>query len=285
MERFENLTLDEERALYGLKGAEVVRCTFDGPADGESALKECRDVHLTDCDLRLRYPLWHVSGGSLTNCRMTNTCRAALWYDDHLTITDCTLGGIKALRECRDITIQGGSAQSTEFGWMCRGLTVKDFTLHSEYPFLHTTDAVFEDFTLHGKYSFQYTRNLTFRNCVLDTKDAFWHAENITVYDSVVKGEYLAWYSTNLRLVRCRIIGTQPLCYCKGLILEDCTMEGCDLSFENSEVEATVSGRIDSVKNPASGFVTADEIGSVIIDEYKWPGECPVTERKADDIA
>ena len=266
MERYEALTLDEERALYGLNGAEVVRCLFDGPADGESALKECRNVHLTDCDLHLRYPLWHVSGGSMTDCRMTDTCRAALWYDDNLTLRNCDFGGIKALRECRDITIQGGSAQSTEFGWMCRGLTEKDFTLH-------------------GKYSFQYTRNLTFRNCVLDTKDAFWHAENITVYDSVVKGEYLAWYSTNLRLVRCRIIGTQPLCYCKGLILEDCTMEACDLSFENSEVEATVSGRIDSVKNPASGFVTADEIGSVIIDEYKWPGECPVTVRKADDIA
>ena len=48
MERYEALTLDEERALYGLNGAEVVRCTFEGPADGESALKECRDVHKTD---------------------------------------------------------------------------------------------------------------------------------------------------------------------------------------------------------------------------------------------
>ena len=55
MERVENLVLDAERALYGLNGAEVFRCTFDGPADGESALKECRDVHLDDCDQRLRY--------------------------------------------------------------------------------------------------------------------------------------------------------------------------------------------------------------------------------------
>ena len=55
MERYEALTLDAERALYGLNGAEVVRCVFEGPADGESALKECKNVHLTDCDLRLRY--------------------------------------------------------------------------------------------------------------------------------------------------------------------------------------------------------------------------------------
>ncbi len=285
MERFENLTLDAERALYGLDGAEVVRCVFEGPADGESALKECKNVHLEDCDLRLRYPLWHVQDASLTSCRMTDTCRAALWYDDRITITDCHLGGIKALRECRDVTIQGGDATSTEFGWMSHGLRISDFTLNSEYPFLHATNAEFDRFTLHGKYSFQYVKNVTFRSCTLDTKDAFWHAENVTVYDSVVKGEYLAWYSTNLKLVRCRIIGTQPLCYCKGLILEDCTMEGCDLSFENSEVTATITGHVDSVKNPASGAITADSIGEVIIDEFKWPGECPITARKADEIA
>ena len=277
MMRYENLTMDQERALYGVKDAEVIGCTFAGPADGESALKECRNVHLTDCDLQLRYPLWHVKGGSLTRCRMTESCRAALWYDEDLTLTDCTLGGIKALRECRGITVQGGSGVSTELGWMCRNLQVKDFELTSEYPFLHTEDAVFEGFTLHGKYSFQYTRNLTFRNCVLDTKDAFWHAENITVYDSVVKGEYLAWYASNIRFVRCRIIGTQPLCYCKGLVLEDCTMEGCDLSFENSEVQATVQGHILSVKNPVCGAITAGSIGEIILDEYKWEGECPIT--------
>ena len=285
MERYENLTLDEERALYGLNGAEIVHCLFDGPADGESALKECRNIRLTDCDLHLRYPLWHDSDAVLTNCRMTDTCRAALWYDERITIRDCQLGGIKALRECRDIVLEGGSGVSTEFGWMCRHLKVRDFSLTSEYPFLNATDAEFDNFRLKGKYSFQYVKNMALRNCVLDTKDAFWHAENVTVYDSVVKGEYLAWYSTNLRLVRCQISGTQPLCYCKGLILEDCTMEGCDLSFENSEVTATVNGRIDSVKNPVCGSITADSIGEVIIDEHKWAGDCPITVRQKDEIA
>ena len=277
MERYEGLTLDEERALYGIHDAEVVACVFDGPADGESALKECRNVHLNNCDLHLRYPLWHVTGGSLTDCRMTETCRAALWYDEDLTITDCHMGGIKALRECRNISIHGGEGVSTEFGWMCGGLNMRDFKLTSEYPFLHTTDSTFDGFMLKGKYSFQYTKNLVLRNCVLDTKDAFWHAENVTVYDSVVKGEYLAWYASSIWFVRCRIIGTQPLCYCKGLVLEDCTMEGCDLSFENSEVTAVVSSHIDSVKNPASGTIRADSIGEIIIDEHKWAGVCPIT--------
>ena len=121
-----------------------------------------------------------------------------------------------------------------------------------------------------GKYSFQYTTDTVIRNSWLDTKDAFWHSKNITVIDSVIKGEYLAWYSENLHLIRCTIIGTQPLCYCKGLVLEDCKMEQCDLSFENSFVQATVIGAIDSVKNPRSGFITAGSIGEVILDEHAW---------------
>ena len=50
-------TYDEERALYGLRNAEVSHCLFDGPADGESALKEASDVEVLDCTFRLRYPL------------------------------------------------------------------------------------------------------------------------------------------------------------------------------------------------------------------------------------
>ena len=70
---YENLTLDEERALYGLHHAEVRNCTFAGPADGESALKECSELLVSDCDFELRYPFWHVRSTELHNCRMTDT--------------------------------------------------------------------------------------------------------------------------------------------------------------------------------------------------------------------
>jgi hypothetical protein len=106
--------------------------------------------------------------------------------------------------------------------------------------------------------------NLTIRNSYLDTKDAFWHSKNVTVVSSTVKGEYLAWFSEGLTLIDCHIIGTQPLCYCKDLKLINCTMEGTDLSFEYSDVEADVKGHILSVKNPRSGYITADSVGEII---------------------
>lgn len=272
----ENMTLDMERALYGAHDALIRNCVFDGPADGESALKECQRITVENCKFHLRYPFWHVTGAKVTGIHMTDTCRAAFWYDRNVQVYDSHLGGIKAFREMDDCSIQNCSIESKEFGWCCRNLSIRDSALESEYPFFRCQGMEIDGLQMKGKYSFQYCEDIVIRNSVLDTKDAFWHAKSVTVYDSVVKGEYLAWYSENLRLVRCKIIGTQPLCYCKGLVLEDCEMEGCDLSFENSAVEATVRGSIDSVKNPHHGFIHADAIGEVIIDEYKWSGSCDI---------
>lgn len=269
-------TFDEERALYGLRGAEVSHCVFDGPADGESAFKETADLTVTDCICRLRYPFWHMKNSTISRTKMTETCRAALWYDEDLTITDSRLHGIKALRECDRTVLTGCDIASAEFGWKCRDLQVRNCTLTSEYPFFECRDMDVEHLTMKGKYSFQYAENVVIRNSHLDTKDAFWHGKNVTVYDSVVKGEYLGWYGENLRFVRCRIIGTQPLCYCKGLVLEDCVMEETDLSFENSEVTADVRGHILGVKNPASGVIVADSIGDILMDEYARPGSVEI---------
>ncbi len=277
MTTIEHQKLDEERSLYGLHNALVRDCTFAGPADGESALKECRAITVEDCTFRLRYPFWHTEEAHISRIDMNEDCRAAMWYDRDFHVEDSHLGGIKAFRECDASSLKNCTIESSEFGWCCRDLRVENCTLQSEYPFLHCERMELDQLNMKAKYSFQYCRDIVIRNSFLDTKDAFWHSDHVTVYDSVVKGEYLAWYSSNLRLVRCKIIGTQPLCYCKGLILEDCTMEGCDLSFENSEVSAVVSGHIDSIKNPAAGSIRADSVGEIIEDEFQWnPHGCEI---------
>lgn len=269
MNCYQNERFDEERALYGLDGAQVLDCAFDGPADGESALKETRNLTVERCFFNLRYPFWHCDNAVIRSSEMTALCRAALWYDRNITIEDTAMNGIKALRECQDVRLKGCRVVSPEFLWRCTGVDIQDTTMESEYPLFECKDVTIDGLKMKGKYSFQYVENMTITNSVLDTKDAFWHSKNVTVVDSVVKGEYLAWYSENLHLIRCRIIGTQPLCYCKGLVLENCTMEETDLSFERSEVKATVKGKIDSVKNPRCGEIHADSIGEII-----WADNC-----------
>ena len=265
--RIECARFDEERALYNLKNAHVCDCVFAGPADGESVLKESRDVIVEKCRFSLRYPLWHVKNFKLHDSKMDDQTRAAIWYAEDGEIIDSDLLGIKAVRECRNITIRHCSIESAEFGWKSSGIRLDNSHIRSEYLFFDSKDVKLEQVQMQGKYSFQYMENLEIRNSNLDTKDAFWHSKNITVVDSTVKGEYLGWFSENLTLVGCKIIGTQPLCYCRNLRLINCTMEGCDLAFEYSDVFATINGHVDSIKNPRSGEIIVDSIGEIIMSD------------------
>ena len=271
IEKVENFTFGNERALYGARGLLVVGCRFEGEEDGESALKEGKRITVRDSFFALRYPFWHDTDLLVENCEMTETCRAPFWYDRDVTLDGCRMHGVKAFRECRGVTVKNSDIVSPEFGWRTRKITLTDVTLSGEYAFFGASDVVARRLAFSGKYSFQYVENLVIEDSVLDTKDAFWHSRNVTVKNSVVKGEYLAWFSDGLTLVNCHISGTQPLCYCTNLKLIDCTMEGTDLSFEYSDVEADVRGRILSVKNPRSGRIMADSVGEVIRDHTVMP--------------
>ena len=267
-------TFDQERALYGSRGLQVKRCAFDGPADGESAFKECRDIEVERSFFNLRYPFWHDHNLTIRDSEMTELCRAALWYSHDIRIENTKLHGIKALRECSAVQMKGCDIVSPEFGWSVQGLEMQDCTAESEYFLMRSRDLRFENLRMKGKYSFQYIEHAVFENCVLDTKDAFWHAKHVLVRNCVVKGEYLAWYCEDVTFENCRISGTQPLCYCKGLKLIDCEMVDCDLAFERSQVQATVTTPVVSVKNPLAGScITVPAIGEIIRDIPEGVGE------------
>ena len=71
----------------------------------------------------------------------------------------------------------------------------------------------------------------------------------------------------------CTIIGTQPLCYCQGLKLINCTMIDCDLSFEKSDVEADIISSVVSIKNPRSGIIKVTSVDEIIMDDPYAKGQ------------
>lgn len=278
MQVIQNKNFPMERDLYHSENLHLIHCTFDGPEDGESALKESKRILLEDCFMNLRYPLWHDDQVELRSVTMTDKCRAALWYTTNLKIQNSNLLGIKALRECKNIDIKDTKIESPEFGWKSKNISLERVKIEkSEYLFFEASHLNLNEVSFTGKYSFQYVEDMEIQNSYLDTKDAFWHSKNVVVKDSIIKGEYLAWYSENLTLINCKIIGTQPLCYCKNLKLINCVMEQTDLAFEYSSVEATIRGSILSVKNPKEGFIEADEIQELIItDDSVYKNNCQI---------
>ena len=230
-------------------------------------------MRVSDCFFNLRYPFWHDDGLKISRSEMTELCRAALWYSHDIEITDTKLHGIKALRECGNIKMADCDIVSPEFGWFVHDIKMTDCNAVSEYFMMRSDNLNFTNVHLNGKYSFQYIENSVFENCVFDTKDAFWHAKNVTVRNSVVKGEYLAWYCENVTFENCKIIGTQPLCYCKNLRLVNCEMTDTDLCFEKSEVEATITSPVISIKNPLSGHIHVPCVSEIIRDDDNSKGE------------
>ena len=273
----ENQTFPKERDLYNLKDTIVKNCKIEGEEDGESALKECRNIQVIQTDLKLRYPLWHDTQFVIKDSHMYDTCRAALWYCNQGSITNSQLHGIKALRECSNVSINHCDIISDEFGWKCNDIVMANTTINSAYLFFDSSNITLRNVTFKGKYSFQYIRNLIIDDCVLDTKDAFWHSKNVVIKNSIVKGEYLGWYSEDLTLINCKITGLQPLCYCKHLTLINCTMEGCDLAFENcTNIAVEIIGSIKSIKNPLSGSIKVDEVEEIIFDNPVYEGKAEI---------
>lgn len=267
MEIINNQCYEEERALYESENLCLVNCQFDGLADGESALKESNNILIEGCYFNLRYPFWHNNELTVAESEMTINCRAPIWYSKNIQIDKCKINGVKAIRECENVRIFDSSIVSPEFCWLTSGIKLRRTTVEGEYMFLRAKNLDMQEITVTGKYSFQYIENAVIENCTLNTKDAFWHAKDVIVKNSTIKGEYLGWYSENLTLENCKIIGTQPLCYCKNLVLKNCEMVNCDLSFEKSEVEATLTAPIVSIKNPTRGIITAPYCDEIIMND------------------
>ena len=277
METIRDKEFGGERPLFGTRGLHLENVTFHA---GESALKCCADIEAEKCRFEGKYPFWHTDGFKVRNSLFTPGARAALWYSRNLVMKDTRVDAPKMFREMENLYLENVTVpDAQETLWSCRGVTLRDVEVKgADYLFAHSADIDIDGYRQEGNYSFQYCRDVVIRNAVIHSKDAFWETDNVTVYDSEIDGEYLGWHSRNLRLVRCRINGTQPLCYCENLVMEDCVMgPECDLAFEDSSLRATVVSQIVSVKNPRTGSLKALSIGEIITDRnILAPADCRI---------
>lgn len=270
-----------ERPLFGIEDTRLENITI---TDGESGIKQCKNVEAANCRFYGKYPWWHVDGARIDNCYFALGSRSAIWYTDNLVMRNSRIDGPKFFREMKNVELENVViTDADETFWKVDGLKLKNVELHGgTYPFMFSKNIYVDGLKSDSKYVFQYCQNVEIHNADILTKDAFWECENVTIYDSTLDGEYLGWHSKNIRLVRCHLAGEQLLCYGENIVLEDCTFDAaCDRVFEYSTVEADIKGHIEEIKNPTSGHITADSIGRVTIDQYfRQPGNCIITERK-----
>ena len=268
-----NQNFDKERSLYHSRNLLVENCTFSGPEDGESPLKESSNIEVKQCLFDLRYAFWHVSNAKVLDCKFSNTARAPFWYCKDILLENITSDSVKVFRECKNIEILNSSFNSEEPFWRCSDLFVRNSKISGFYAFFESNNVFIENIEFSGKYSFQYNKNLRIKNSKFDTKDAFWHCEDVIVENSIIKGEYIGWYSKNITFINCTIESHQPFCYADNLKFVDCKMPNSDLAFENSTVSGNIIGEIESIKNPRNCDLAVEKVKEVI-------NENPLTEVK-----
>ncbi|MCR5404664.1 MAG: DUF3737 family protein [Butyrivibrio sp.] len=264
--------LSGERALYRGRDLKIYDTVF---YDGESPLKESRNIELYGCEFQWKYPIWYSENVYVKNCVWQEMGRSGVWYTNNMTVEDSLIGAPKNFRRCKNITVRNSSIpDAKETFWMCSGIELDHVTAKGDYFGMNSNNIMADHLELYGNYAFDGSKDVVVKNSRLVTKDCFWNCENVTVYDSYISGEYLAWNTKNLTLVDCTIESNQGLCYIDNLRMTRCKLINTRLAFEYAyDVDADIVSRIDGILNPGSGSIRAREIAELIIE----PDNCDIS--------
>ena len=256
-----------ERPLFHGEHLEIGDTIF---GEGESPLKESRDITLKNSMFQWKYPLWYSKNVVAQDCTWAEMARAGVWYTDNLQVKNALIEAPKNFRRCKELTLEHVFLpHAEETLWNCQKVTMKDVSTRGDYFAMNCSDMQISDFELAGNYSFDGVRNVEIHHAKMLSKDAFWNSENVTVYDSFISGEYLGWNAKNLTLINCTIESLQGMCYIDNLVMKNCKLLNTTLAFEYSTIDVEITDGITSVLNPASGMIRAQSIDTLILDPTK----------------
>jgi len=254
-----------ERAMFACSDVKFTDCIFE---DGESPLKESRNLELNGCLFRWKYPFWYCKNVIVNDGKWFDMARAGVWYTDDMKVDRAVIQAPKNFRRCNRLEIKDAVfTNAAETLWSCNDVKLSHVSAKGDYFAMNCSNMEVDGLTLDGNYSFDGVKNVVVRNSTLLTKDAFWNSDNVTVYNSFITGEYLGWNSKNLTLIDCTIESLQGMCYIENLVMKNCKLLNTTLAFEYSSVEAEISSGIESVFNPASGSIKAERIGELILEK------------------
>lgn len=257
--------LSGERALFQSKHIQITDCVFE---NGESPLKESRDIQIDHSIFQWKYPLWYCNQISMTHSTLLESARSGIWYTGNIDLFDCVIDAPKTFRRAHDISLrQVSMPNASESFWNCDTIDLQNVNAKGDYFGMNSTHVKLDHVKLSGNYAFDGAKDIEVHHSTLISKDAFWNCENVTVYDSTIIGEYLGWNSKNITFINCKIESLQGMCYMENVKLVDCTLIHTTQAFEYSTVEANVQGEIESVMNPLAGSIRANRIQELILDD------------------
>ena len=256
----------EERALFGSQDLWIDNCDFK---DGESPLKESKNLRVSRTTFFYKYPMWYCTDVVVDNTKLEKTAKSGIWYTKNMEMRNSLILAPKTFRRCDGLRIEETQiVYADETLWNCNNVHLVKVKARGDYLGFHSSNVEADELYLEGNYAFDGGKNITVRNSTLYSKDSFWNCEDVKVINSTIIGEYIGWNSKNVTFINCVIESHQGFCYMKNVKLINCKVINSDLTFEYSEdIDADIITVVDSIKNPSSGVIKAKDVNKLIMDE------------------
>lgn len=140
----------------------------DTKMHGIKALRECKNVHIKDCDIISPEFGWSV----------------------------------------KNIAMENSSAVSEYFMMRSENLRFSDVDFKGKYSFQYIKNSVFENCIFDTKDAFWHAENVTVKNSIVKGEYLAWYSDGLTLENCKIIGTQPLCYCKNLRLINCEMVGT-----------------------------------------------------------------------------
>ena len=186
MEQYSKQHYTEERALFSSRDSVITECRF---SEGESPLKESRDIEVQTSVFEWKYPLWYCKNVKVMNTTFEETARSGVWYTENIFLEGCQIKAPKTFRNAKQVRlINSNMPNAKETFWGCEDIKIFSVTAEGDYFGAHCQKVEVDNLRIKGNYIFDSSKDVMVRNSVLESKDAFWNCENVTLINCTIIG-------------------------------------------------------------------------------------------------
>ena len=138
-----------ERALFQQKDLLLEECLFD---NGESPLKEGKNLSCLRSTFDWKYPLWYGKNLKIEDCFFSSQARAGIWYSQDVTLSSCRYEAPKGFRKCINIHIENSSfPHALETLWWNEDVELKNVQVQQgDYFGMGSRNVRIENLSLQG---------------------------------------------------------------------------------------------------------------------------------------
>lgn len=165
-----------------------------------------RRVRILRCEMSdtCRAPLWYSEEVGITDTRMHGTKAVRECRD--VQITGCDIRSDEFGWFCNDVHMRESEVSCAYFLLRTEEFSLRKINLDGKYSLQYVRDGVIEDCALNTKDALWHAKNVTVKNCTVRGEYLAWYSENLTFVNCRIIGTQPFCYCRGLRLLNCEMV-------------------------------------------------------------------------------